>query len=248
MSRHSELFVPAPHVHEGEGRMKRMRLLVVVLASSIALSLAATSSHAEMQIGAIGGLNIANLSIDGSNSLNVRTTFAIGGVVDFGITERFGIRAEPMFVSKGTKAQERNAYWSTVDEAVFELDYIELPVLARYDLATTPTRGYLVGGIAIAMSTGAQVALTRNTVTEKIDFEDVFASSDVSAQLGAGVSFAVGANRMGIDGRVAFGLVDINEGGTVTFDGAPLDVPGTSTRTLDFRLLATYLFRWPGSN
>ena len=128
--------------------MKRMRLLAAVLAGSIVLSLAATSSHAETQIGVIGGLNIANLSIDGSSSLNVRTTFAIGGVVDFGISERF----------------------------------------------------------------------------------------------------PVGANRLGIDGRVSFGLVDINEGGTVTFDGAPLDVPGTSTKTLDFRLLATYLFPWPGSN
>src|SRR5436190_16355513 len=96
------------HLHEGEGRMKRMRLLAAVLASSIALSLAATSSHAGMQFGAIGGLNIANLDIDESNSLNVRTTFAIGGVIDFGISERFGIRAEPMFVSKGAKAQERN--------------------------------------------------------------------------------------------------------------------------------------------
>ena len=227
--------------------MKRMYLVAAVLASSIALSLAATASHAEMKFGAIGGLNIANLDIDGSSSLNVRTTFAVGGVIDFGISERFGIRAEPMFVSKGAKAQERNAYWSTVDKAVFELDYIELPVLARYDFATTSTRGYAVGGIAVGMSTGAQVELTRNNVTEKIDFEDVFSSSDVSAQLGVGMSFAVGANRLGIDGRVAFGLVDINEGGTVTFDGAPLDVPATSTRTLDFRLLATYLFPLPGS-
>jgi len=227
--------------------MMRMRLVAVVLASSIALPLAGTPSRAETQVGAIAGINIANLNIDESNSLNVRSTFAAGAVVDFGVHPRFGIRLEPMFVSKGTKAQERNAYWGTVDQAVFELDYIELPVLARYDLATAATRGYLIGGIALAMSTGAQVELTRNTVTEEVDFEDVFASSDVSLHLGAGISFPVGGNRMGLDGRVAFGLVDINEGGTVTFDGAPLDVPGTSTRTLDFRLLATYLFPWPGS-
>ena len=225
----------------------RRRLLAAVLVSSTALSLAATPSRAGTQIGPIAGLNIANLNIDRANSLNVRTTFAVGGVVDFGINQRFGIRLEPMWVSKGTKAQQRNAYWGTVDEAVFELDYIEVPVLARYDLATSATRGYLLGGIALGISTGAQVELTRNTVTEQVDFEDVFASSDVSLNVGAGVSFPVGGNRMGLDGRVAFGLVDINEGGTVTFDGAPLDVPGTSTKTLDFRILATYLFPWPGS-
>ena len=227
--------------------MMRMRLLAAALVSSIALSLVATPSHAETRIGPIAGLNIANLNIDGSSSLNVRTTFAVGGVVDFGINERFGIRFEPMWVSKGTKAQERNAYWGTVDEAVFELDYVEVPVLARYDLSTAATRGYLLGGIALGLSTGAQVELTRNTVTETVDFDDVFASTDVSLNLGAGVSFPVGGNRMGIDGRVALGLVDINDGGTVTFDGAPLDVPATSTKTLDFRLLATYLFPWPGS-
>lgn len=203
-------------------------------------------ARAETRFGPIAGLNIANLDIEGRSGLNVRTTVALGGAVDIGLGERFGLRIEPMFVSKGTKAQKYNAYWASVDKAVFELDYANIPVLARYELGAAETRGYVLGGVGVGFATRREAELTQTNVTETIDFADVFASTDVSLDVGAGISFAVGTNRLTLDGRVAFGLVDINEGGTVTFDGAPLTVPDTSTKTLDFRILATYLFPWPG--
>jgi hypothetical protein len=36
--------------------------------------------------------------------------------------------------------------------------------------------------------------------------------------------------------------VNINNGGTVTYQGGPFTIPPTSTKTMDFRLFATYLF------
>ena len=218
--------------------MRRARLCFLMLA----LSLASTPAVAETQLGLIGGLNFSNLRIEGANSLGVRTSFAAGGVVDVGLNDRFGIRIEPMFLSKGTKATQRNAYWGTVDGAVFKLDYINVPVLARIDLAASETRGYFVGGVSVGFATQLEVELSQTGTTETVDFGDVFSPNDVSLDLGFGVSLPVGTNRMSFDGRAAIGLTEINEGGTVTFRGAPLAVPPTSTKTVDFRLFASYLF------
>ncbi len=228
--------------------MSRMRGFVIPFAVFVCLMIVSVPAPyaAETRFGPIAGLNIANLDIEGQSGLNVRTTFAIGGAVDIGLGGKFGLRIEPMYMSKGTKAQKRNAYWGSVDEAVFQLDYANIPVMARYDLGSSSTHGYVLAGVAVGFAIGQDVELTQTNVTETVDFSDVFASTDASIDIGAGVSFPVGTNRMTLDGRVAFGVMDINEGGAVIFNGAPLTVPDTSTQTLDFRLLATYLFPWPG--
>ena len=162
---------------------------------------------------------------------------------DFTINDRLGIRVEPMFLSKGAKATERNAYWSTIDGVWFDLDYIEVPVLARFHLVDSGTPGgYFLGGLGFGFATGQNVELQQGTASETVDFEDVFSPFDLSLNLGAGFTVPVGGNRMTFDTRFALGLININDGGTVTFQGAPLDVPSNNTTTLDIRFFATYLF------
>src|SRR4030095_4096055 len=156
-------------------------------------------------------------------------------------TKGFGLGAEPIWVSKGAKAIQRNAYWGSLPEAVFKIDCIDVPILARYDLATSPAHGYLLGGFGVSFATQQEVEITlSNNYSESVDFSDVFNPVDVALDLGLGLSFPIGAQRMTIDGRAAIGLIDINDGGTVTFNGSPLAVPSTETHTLDFRLLVTY--------
>lgn len=219
--------------------MRRVGLLIVALG----LLHSSTAVAVTTQLGVLAGFNFADLNIDGQSGMDVRTSFAAGGVLDLGFSDRFGIRIEPTFLSKGGKATSRNAYWGTIDGAVFKLDYIDLPVLARIDLATTTdTRGYLLAGIAVSFATQSEVELTQANNGGTADLGDVFKPTDTSVILGLGFSFPAGTNRAGIDGRVAYGVTDINQGGTTTFNGAPLAVPATSTQTLDFRIFATYLF------
>jgi len=70
----------------------------------------------------------------------------------------------------------------------------------------------------------------------------VFSSTDLSVDLGIGFSLPQGANHWTIDGRAAIGVTNINNGGTVSFNGSALAVPATTTKTLGFRMLVTYLF------
>jgi Outer membrane protein beta-barrel domain len=220
--------------------MGRVRLLIGV---AVALCLAATTAMADMKIGVLSGFCFSNLSIEGQSGLQGRSSFALGGVADIGINERFGIRVEPTWLGKGAQATHRNAYWGSMDGAVFELQYIDVPVLARYDLKPSDAHAYLLGGLSYSFATQRKVKLTQGNATETVDMSNVLKSYDASVDLGLGMAFKLGGGQeLTIDGRAALGLVNINDGGTVTFQGLPLAVPATSTHTLDFRLFATYLF------
>ncbi len=220
--------------------MRRSLLLVVILALSLTLPAAA----AERRVGIISGFNMSELNIEGRGG-EIRTSFAAGAVADFPMSEKFGIRVEPMFTSKGGKGTARNAYFGTVDGFTFQLDCIDIPVLARYSLGDADSRGYLLGGFGLAYFTEQKVDLSQGTNQETVQLDDVFGSTDLSLDLGIGIEFPAGPNRVTIDTRVGFGLININNGGTVDFNGAPLAVPSTATNTFDIRILASLLFPWP---
>jgi len=216
---------------------------VCVLLGGLALAIAASTAAADTRIGLVGGWSFSNLSIDGQSGLEGRSSFAAGAVVDYGLDERWGIRVEPTWMSRGGKATKRNAYWGSIDGVVFQLDCIDVPVLARYDLGTSADRGYLLGGLDVSFATKSEAKITQAHATEKVDFGDVFNPVDVGVDAGAGMAFDMGGDgRLGVDARFTYGLTNINGGGTVTYQGSPLDVPSTSTHNYDFRLMATYFF------
>jgi len=222
--------------------MRSIRSSVLAL---VVLLAGAAPAAAEMTkaIGPIAGFSYSNLNISGSDALDARSTFAGGGVLDLGFNDKFGLRIEPMFVSKGAKATHRNAYWGSIDGTMFDLKYIEFPVMARYNLPSkSEAHGYLLGGVGLGFATKLEAELSQAGTTETVDFGDVLSSTDLSVDLGIGFSLPQGTNRWTFDGRAAIGVTNINNGGTVTFNGAPLVVPATTTHTLGFRLLVSYLF------
>ena len=225
--------------------MRRVRSLFLAL---VALSLASNAFALTPEFGVIAGLNLAKLNIEGRDNGELRTAFAAGGVFDLGLNDRFGVRIEPSFLSRGGKAEKRNAYWGTIDGAVFQLDYVDVPVLARYNLTAETIHPYVLGGLGFNFATKQQVKLTQGQQQETVGLGDVYSPFDLTLDLGLGYNFPAASNRLTVDARVAIGLVNINDGGTVTFNGASLPVPDTSTHTLDFRLFATYFFPWSASD
>jgi len=236
--------------------MCRMRRSLAWLAALAGLAVLPSGlCIAETRFGPIVGLNAANLDIEGQSDLSARYTVAIGGVIDIGLGTQLGLRIEPMFLSKGSKAPGWNRAWAGIDGAEFHLDYVNFAVLGRYDLASSGTHGYVLGGLGVGVAISQEVELTTfyqggkgvpsGPITHSHDFSDILRSTDVSADFGAGIGFPLGRERLCVDGRVAIGLVDINQGGTIKRFGQPLTIPDTSIESLDFRVLVSYLFPWP---
>ena len=224
--------------------MTGTRLRALALVAAVGLAGAAPARAAMTKAaGVIGGFNVSTLRIDGKSGIDSRSEFAIGGVFEMGLNERFAVRVEPMYLRSGANATQRNAYWGTMDGADFKLDYISLPVLARYGFGTNEKRTpYVLGGFGFHFATSQKVDLTQGDTHATVDLKDVFAPVDITLDLGAGIAFPAGANRWALDGRAAFGLTNMNNGGTVTFNGSPLAVPSTSTHSLAGRFFVSYLF------
>ena len=219
----------------------RFRALACV--AVIGLAAATPAAALTKALGVIGGFNFSTLKIEGQSGIDARSAFAVGGVLDLGLKDRFGIRIEPMYLRSGGDATHRNAYWGTMDGAEFKLDYIGIPVLAHYDFGTNDKRNpYVLGGFGFNFPVSQKVELTQGNERATVDLADVF-GSDITVELGTGISFPAGENRWALDGRVAFGLTSINDGGTVTFNGSPLAVPATSTHSLAGRFFVSYLFK-----
>ena len=223
--------------------MTWVRFRFLALVAVLGLAGAAPAIGATKTVGVIGGFNVSTLKISGRSGIDAASEFAVGGVFELGLNDRFGVRVEPMYLRNGANATKRNAYWGTMDGADFKLDYLSLPVLARYGFGTNDKRTpYLLGGFGFQFAVKQEVHLTQGNSAETVDLKDVFNSPDITLDLGGGIAFPAGANRWAVDARVAFGLVNVNGGGTVTFNGAPLAVPSTSTHSLAGRFFVSYLF------
>lgn len=223
--------------------MSWSRFRMLAMMAAVGLASAAPAGAMTKAAGVIGGFNISTLKIDGQSGIDARSEFAVGGVLDLALNERFGVRIEPIYLRGGANATHRNAYWGTMDGADFKLDYIGVPVLARYDFGTDAKRSpYLLGGFGFNFALSQKVDLTQGNNHETVDLKDVLNPVDVTLELGAGISFPAGQNRWAIDGRAGFGLTNMNGGGTVTFNGSPLAVPATSTHSLAGRFFVSYLF------
>jgi len=219
-----------------------MRFHALALVVMVGLSSAAPATAVTKEVGVIGGFNFSTLKIEGQSGIDARSAFAIGGVLDLHLRDRFGIRIEPMYLRSGGDATHRNAYWGTMDGAEFKLDYIGIPVLAHYDFGTNDKRNpYVLGGFGFNLPVSQEVELTQGNERATVDLADVF-GTDVTVELGAGISFPAGANRWALDGRAGFGITNINGGGTVTFNGSSLAVPSTSTHSLAGRFFVSCRF------
>lgn len=99
----------------------------------------------------------------------VKTGFTIGAAVNIALSERFSLQPELSYVRKGTQThystntQETVAGVERVDrtwgEGKVTLEYLELPVLARYNF---PAQGkiakfFVVAGPVVSMGLGGQV-------------------------------------------------------------------------------------------
>lgn len=216
-----------------------MSRLVKVLTATAALLLlsAPAAAQVSVHVGAKAGAPFSTLSQDPDRDAQSLVGFALGGFARFAFPAGFSVQPELLFVRKGAK------YEFTEDGTAFEekvkLDYLEVPVLLRYDLARPG------GGIApyffAGPSVGIEVACNLSAEAEGTDFEEACdeipgfgtESIDVGATGGAGVGFPAGPGTLFVEARYTFGLTNIDtrdESETKNRSGAVLVGYGVALR------------------
>lgn len=122
--------------------MKRIMCAAVLLA---ALTTGSTRSFAQVQqttdesalspkFGIKGGVNLTNMFVDEVSDENMKVGFNAGFFAKLPVTRGFSIQPELLYTSKGAKETYNNIIEGK-GEYRFNLNYIELPVLAVINVA-----------------------------------------------------------------------------------------------------------------
>ncbi|MEM7552030.1 MAG: porin family protein [Bacteroidota bacterium] len=140
------------------------------------------SASAQLKFGAgiKGGLNFANINAVGDP--DSRTGWHAGAFARLKFT-KFAIQPEVYYSAQGT------------DD--IDLDYINIPILAKF---------YLVGGLNIFV--GPQFGILTSAEALSLNVDDAFNDSDFSLVFGAGIDLPF---KLSLDARYVLGLNDIND-------------------------------------
>jgi hypothetical protein len=128
----------------------------------------------QTRFGIKGGLNISNVvggDVDNTKSL---VGFHIGGLAEIHVVEKFFIQPELLFSTQGAKFD--GAFGNDAD---FKLNYLNIPVLAKY---------YIIEN-KFSVEAGPQLGLLLSAKTDGEDVKDFTRSVDFGFNIGAGYNF-----------------------------------------------------------
>lgn len=155
-----------------------------------------------LAFGAKGGVNLATLRFSGDEgpTRDPLLGAVAGGFVVFPMTAGLGLQVEGLYAMKGVKTTDRGI------EASLLLDYLEVPILARFTRRGASRSYYLAGGPALGLRLRARTRADFGGVIEEIDVSDQVEPFDLGIAAGGGIEFG----RLVIDGRYTFGVRDID--------------------------------------
>lgn len=180
------------------------------------------------QFGIKGGANFSNLYTDEVDDNNVLTSFNAGIYTSFPITDFIAIQPELLYSRKGSELVYDNALLSGT--AKFKLNYIEVPVLLKVNLAKNIS---IHAGPYFAYLVDAQV--TNESDSGSFDFEDNYDNDDFN-KFDAGVAAGLGFdfNNFGIGVRYNYGLSTVGKERTVA--GQTYTIPDGKNSNLSLYL------------
>ena len=147
----------------------------------------------------------------------------LGGFVNVPVVGGFSVQPELHYTQKGFKINE-SADLKLFDVplpiggvAVTRINYVELPVLAKYSFGTGPVSAYLTAGPSVGYATGgrldtrAKVLVEIDLFSTKLNLDAVdYQRAEVSGILGGGVQFeAQNGNTFFVDARYTRGLTQV---------------------------------------
>ncbi|MCG3154164.1 MAG: hypothetical protein DKINENOH_00758 [bacterium] len=198
--------------------MKRFGVMVALL-SVLGLTIPAS---AQVQVGVMGGLNLAKLNVDPDMGLDIsnRTAFGAGGVLQVGLAENLSLQLQPMYLQKGAKGEgefsDPESGLSGKAETTAKAAFLEVPAMLKFNLSSGNTKPYIMAGpmIGFLLSNKQEIKITGSgfeDYSEEVDIKDETKSIDFGLGFGAGVSFPAGNNSLFVEGRYALGLTNLND-------------------------------------
>ncbi|MCF6349044.1 MAG: PorT family protein [Flavobacteriaceae bacterium] len=173
-----------------------MKNLYIIIAVITIFSF--TSANAQgVKFGVKAGVNFASIIGDGTENIDMRTSYHVGAVVEIGISERFSFQPELLYSVQGAKEKVSEV------ELTYKFDYINLPLIAKYYLA----EGFsLEAGPYVGLLMSAKVEAEGPGGSFDEDVKDSFNDIDFGANTGVAYKLE---NGLSFGARYNFGLFNI---------------------------------------
>lgn len=190
----------------------------LALAASIVVLAAAPARAQWLNLGAKGGVDFATQRISGGTGSGPGPTQRIGFVA--GVFETLpliswiDVQAEGLYTVRGSKVTFGSL---TTTE---EIDYLDVPVLARVKTGVGKWKLYGAGGPSTAFKLRARTRTSFSGSTQEIDIGNQVETIDFGVSMGGGVE----RGRLVIDARYTLGISDIDKDKT--------DATKTTNRTV----------------
>ncbi len=183
---------------------KKMLMVAALCVGMTSLATAQSSPR----MGIKGGVNFSNLYLDDVSDENARLGFNLGIYGQILSTERFALQPELLFSTKGSR-DEFNGFVN--QEVKFNLNYLDLPVLAVFKLGESAE---IHAGVYASYLVNANISYEGDLGSGNEDLDrDNFKSFDYGLVGGFGLNF--GAVQVGA--RYNYGLVEIADSDAADF-------------------------------
>lgn len=192
-----------------------------------ALLLSATFSFAQISVGAKAGIytsfiDVTNAAEGLTQNAEGLTTATYGIVSEIAIGNNFAFQPELLYTTKGFKVDQGTSFnlgglpIGAGITARTKINYLELPLLAKYKFGTEGLRFNITAGPVMSyalngqLDTRANLLLETNPIKTDIDLDALnYERLEISASIGAGVTFETNGGQFFADARYVHGFSDL---------------------------------------
>ena len=210
--------------------MKKILFLIFVFTIFTSINMLAQKIISK---GVIGGLSIANVYGDDIKDNSFRTGFSIGAFATIGLSERFSIRPEIHYSSKGFSSESEDKFidatgnYSVDNEGSLSLNYIEIPLFAVFSINKNfhifggPYMDIFLNGEAEQTSEGFFTYDNGTEITKTVIYESGSDKIESDAIRSPGYGVTIGTeyiiSQVSFGARYSLGLSQIPDAGNVSF-------------------------------
>jgi Outer membrane protein beta-barrel domain len=186
-------------------------LLLLLLSASLSTTYA--QSRQRWSLGPRAGLNLSNFRGDVQNTKILPGFYAGIGVI-YSDDSRFGFSLDALYSQRGAKFEVGANQFGGPYSATVRVNYLEVPVLARYFLNDGGSfRPNVFLGPSLGLRLGAKT--TNKTYNSTVDSKDFYNAAEVGLTGGVQLNFRVAdRQRLTVDARYTLGLTDITTDAT----------------------------------
>ena len=192
---------------------RELKCLVVFFSVALLLGLMVFQAEAGVKFGVKGGLTLANIK-------SVPETFEgykwenkmglVGGVfAELGLAKGFSLQPEVLYVQKGAKFSFSEG--EITGTAKFNVDYVEIPLLLKYNLISSGlTIPSVYAGPYFGFNTRARLVFKMEGYpSEYLELKDEIKNTEFGLAFGAGLVQSLGLVKITLDARYDLGLSNV---------------------------------------